>query len=292
MKKPVIIGLGEVLWDVFPEYKRAGGAPANVAFHARQLGNEAIPASRVGRDENGVELLSVLSSHSLDISHIQEDDVAPTGTVEVTINDGEASYSIPEGSAWDRLAMTAQWLDLARRADAVCFGTLAQRDEITRRTIREFLAQTQKSCIKIVDINLRPPHFTKDIIEVSLDLADVVKLNEQEWKEIQQMFDIADIKSWLFDEKNVRIICLTKGSEGAELITPGEHLIEPVYKIESSNGDSVGVGDAFTAALTHHLLRNSPPDVAISAANKYAAQVFARKGATPKLPEAVIASIT
>jgi fructokinase len=291
MKKPVIVGLGEVLWDVFPEYKRAGGAPANVAFHARQLGNEGLPASRVGTDDNGKELLDVLASNGLDISHVQRDDLAPTGTVEVTMTGGEASYSIPRDSAWDRLAMTSQWLDLARRADAVCFGTLAQRDEISRRTIREFLAQTPASCLKIADINLRPPHFSKEVIEASLGLADVVKLNEDEWKEIRRMFGVDDLARWLFSEKNVRIICLTKGGDGAELITPDEHLIEPVHPVEDSNGDSVGVGDAFTAALTHHLLRESPLDVAITAANRYAAQVFARKGATPKLPEAVIASV-
>ncbi|TVQ74689.1 MAG: carbohydrate kinase [Balneolaceae bacterium] len=288
MKKPVIVGLGEVLWDVFPEYKRAGGAPANVAYHARQLGNEGITASRVGVDDDGRELLDVLISNGLDTAYIQKDEVAPTGTVEVTMTDGEASYSIPLDSAWDRLAMTSQWLDLARSADAVCFGTLAQRDEISRRTIREFLAQTPAACTKIADINLRPPHYTKEVIEASLDLADVVKLNQQEWKDIQRMFGVDDLNRWLFTEKKVRIICLTKGGDGAELITPDQHLIEPVHPIEDSNGDSVGVGDAFTAGLTHHLLRNSPLDVAISAANRYAAQVFARKGATPKLPDAVI----
>jgi fructokinase len=291
MNKPVIVGLGEVLWDVFPEYKRAGGAPANVAFHASQLGNEGIPASRVGDDDDGKELLDELSSNGLDISHVQRDEVAPTGTVEVAMKDGEASYSIPADSAWDRLAMTAQWLDLARRADAVCFGTLAQRDEISRRTIREFLAQTPKSCLKIADINLRPPHYTKEIIETSLDLADVVKLNDSEWKEIRRMFGVGDLKEWLFTSKNVRFICLTRGGEGAELIMPDAHLIEPVHPVEESNGDSVGVGDAFTAALTHHLLRSSPLDVAVSAANRYAAHVFARKGATPRLPEAVIAAL-
>ena len=291
MKKPVIVGLGEVLWDVFPEYKRAGGAPANVAYHARQLGNEGIPASRVGVDDDGRELLDVLTANGLDTSHVQRDEVAPTGTVEVTMTDGEASYSIPRDSAWDRLAMTSQWLDLARSADAVCFGTLAQRDEISRRTIREFLAQTLDACTKIADINLRPPHYTKEVIEASLDLADVVKLNEQEWKEIRRMFGVDDLNRWLFNEKDVRIICLTKGGDGAELITPDEHLVEPVHPIEDSNGDSVGVGDAFTAALTHHLLRNSPLDVAISSANRYAAQVFARKGATPKLPDAVIDAV-
>ena len=291
MKKPVIVGLGEVLWDVFPEYKRAGGAPANVAYHALQLGNQGVTASRVGVDDDGKELLNVLTSNGLDTAYIQQDDIAPTGTAEVTMSDGEASYNIPRDSAWDRLAMTSQWLDLARSADAVCFGTLAQRDEISRRTIREFLAETPDACTKIADINLRPPHYTKAVIESSLEQADIIKLNEQEWKEIRRMFGVEDLNRWLFTEKKVRIICLTKGGDGAELITPDQHLIEPVHPVEDSNGDSVGVGDAFTAALTHHLLRNSPLDVAISSANRYAAQVFARKGATPKLPDAVIDAV-
>ncbi len=291
MKKPVIVGLGEVLWDVFPEYKRAGGAPANVAYHALQLGNQGVTASRVGVDDDGKELLNVLTSNGLDTAYIQQDDIAPTGTAEVTMSDGEASYNIPRDSAWDRLAMTSQWLDLARSADAVCFGTLAQRDEISRRTIREFLAETPDACTKIADINLRPPHYTKEVIESSLEQADIIKLNEQEWKEIRRMFGVEDLNRWLFTEKKVRIICLTKGGDGAELITPDQHLIEPVHPVEDSNGDSVGVGDAFTAALTHHLLRNSPLDVAISSANRYASQVFARKGATPKLPDAVIEAV-
>lgn len=289
--KPIIVGLGEVLWDMFPEYKRPGGAPVNVAFHATQLGNRGIPASRVGDDENGKELVSLLSSHHVDTSFIQIDDVAPTGSVEVSLNEGEASYTIPEDVAWDRLSLTSQWMDLARNADAVCFGTLAQRDEISRRTIREFLAQTSDKCRKIADINLRKPHYSKEVIELTLDLADVVKLNQEEWNHLQHIFGLEDLKAWFFNEKQIQLICLTKGAGGAELMTEDQHLIEPVHPVENSDGDSVGVGDAFTAALTHHLLRNSPLDVSIATANKYAAQVAARKGAMPKLPSAVIDSI-
>lgn len=289
--KPVIIGLGEVLWDVFPEYKRAGGAPANVAFHARQLGNNGTPASRVGKDDDGEELLKVLASQNLDVSFIQIDDFAPTGTVEVSMTNGEASYHIEEGAAWDYLAMTSQWLDLARRADAVCFGTLAQRDTVSRRTIHEFLAQTPGQCLKVADINLREPHYSESIIEATLNLADVVKLNRQEWDSISEMFDVQDLKDWLFNQKNVRYICLTKGKEGAELMTPDQHLIEPVHPVDNRYGDSVGVGDAFTATLAHHLLKESPLDVAIASANKYAAHISTQKGATPKLPTSVIESV-
>lgn len=292
MKKPVIVGLGELLWDVFPEYKRAGGAPANVSYHATILGNYGIPASRVGNDENGHELLSVLSSHSIDTSYIQKDDRVPTGTVEVAITEGEASYTIQEDVAWDRLSLTPDWLDLARDTDAVCFGTLAQRSEVSRRTIREFLSQTSSNCLKVVDINLRKPHYSKEVIESTVDFADVVKLNQHEWQHMEELFGVTDLREWLFGGKNVKFIALTKGSEGAELMTPDQHFIEPVHPVDNSNGDSVGVGDAFTASLTHHLLRNSPLDVGITAANKYAAQVAARKGAMPELPSVVINSVT
>ncbi len=292
MDKPVIVGLGEILWDVFPEYKRAGGAPANVSFHATQLGNNGIPASRVGKDEDGDELLKLLSSGGIDTSYIQIDDRVSTGTVEVQIHNGEATYTFTEDVAWDRLAFTANWLDLARNADAVCFGTLAQRGEVSRRTIREFLNHTPQKCLKVADINLREPHYNEEIILSTIDLADVIKLNQDEWNRLSELFGTNDLKSRLFNEKSIQVICLTKGMDGAELMTPEQHLVEPVYPIDSSNGDSVGVGDAFTASLTHHLLRNSPLDITISAANKFSAQVAARKGAMPELPSAVINSVT
>ena len=292
MKQPIIAGLGELLWDVFPDYKRAGGAPANVSFHATKLGNRGIPMSRIGMDEEGQELFQFLHSKSLDTSYIQKDEHVPTGTVDVEIYGGEASYTITEDVAWDRLSLTSDYQDIAREADAVCFGTLAQRDAISRRTIREFLQLVPDECLKIADINLREPHYTQEIIETTLKLADVVKLNQDEWNKLTSMFQVDDLKSWLFAEKQVRIICLTKGMDGAELMTPDQHLVEPVHPVDNTDGDSVGVGDAFTASLTHHLLRNSPLDVCLSAANKYAAQVAARKGAMPDLPSAVISSVT
>ncbi len=292
MKQPIIAGLGELLWDIFPDYKRAGGAPANVSFHATKLGNRGIPLSRIGMDEEGQELFQFLHSKSLDTSYIQKDEHVPTGTVDVEIYGGEASYTITEDVAWDRLSLTSDYQDIAREADAVCFGTLAQRDAISRRTIREFLQLVPDECLKIADINLREPHYTQEIIETTLKLADVVKLNQDEWNKLTSMFQVDDLKNWLFDEKQVRMICLTKGMNGAELMTPDQHLVEPVHPVDNTDGDSVGVGDAFTASLTHHLLRNSPLDVCLSAANKYAAQVAARKGAMPDLPSAVISSVT
>lgn len=292
MKKPVVIGLGEILWDIFPEYKRAGGAPANVAFHARLLGNEGIPASRLGEDENGKELLGLLENHGLDCSWIQIDSEAPTGTVQVNMQDGEADYTIHRDVAWERLELSDQWKDLAAKAHAVCFGTLAQRSEQSRETILEFLGLTGSSCLKVADINLREPFYTPDTVETTLEQADVVKMNQDEWKILSNWAGTTRLQDHLFDQKKVSIICLTKGAEGAEIITPELHLIEPVFPVDNSQGDSVGVGDAFTACLTHHLLQKSPLDVGIAAANKYAAQVAARKGAMPEIPPTIIKSVT
>ncbi|MEX0679953.1 MAG: carbohydrate kinase [Balneolales bacterium] len=292
MTKPVIVGLGEILWDIFPDYKSAGGAPMNVAVHATQLGNDGVPASRVGNDENGKELMSLLASRSVNTAYIQKDDQAPTGTVEISIKGGEAIYTFPDNVAWDRLALTPAWLDLANQADVICFGTLAQRNHISRKTIREFLSHASKHCIKIADLNFRQPHYSQEVVDSTLDIANVVKLNLVEWQQLSGMFGIDDLAEWLFSHKNVQIICLTKGNDGAELITPDRHLVEPAHPADINNGDSVGVGDAFTACLAHHLLRKSPLDICIKAANKYASQVATRNGAIPDLPASVIESVT
>lgn len=290
--KPLITGLGELLWDVFPEYRRAGGAPANVAYHARQLGNHGIPLSRVGSDTEGHELIDFLASRGLDTSHIQQDDRFPTGAVRVTMQDGEASYTIDEGAAWDHLALTDDWRDLAGRTDAVCFGSLAQRSPDSRNAILDYLSLVPAQGMKVFDVNLREPWYDRDILEASLDMADVVKLNRDEWKRLGEIFGTNDLKNWLLDEKGVSLICLTKGAEGAELISVESHHAEPAWPIDVSSGDSVGVGDAFTAALTHHLLRTSPLDIAIRSTARYAAHVAACKGAMPGLPEEVLRAVT
>lgn len=292
MEQPLIIGLGELLWDIFPDYKRPGGAPANVSYHANLLGNRAITLSRIGNDADGEQLYTTLKQAGVDLGHLQTDHEAPTGTVRIQMHGDEAAYTIVEDVAWDRMQADSSWLELAGSAQAICFGTLAQRSEPSRSAIRSLLSHAPASCLKVADINLRPPHFSNEIIDTTITWADVVKLNREEWVQIQALYKTSDLASFLFQEKNVRIVCLTKGREGAELITPEAHLLEPVHAIDNSNGDSVGVGDAFTACLTHHLLRNTPVDVALASANRYAAHVSACKGAMPSLSEEVLGSVT
>ncbi|MEX0928284.1 MAG: carbohydrate kinase [Balneolales bacterium] len=291
LKPPVIIGIGEVLWDIFPTYKRPGGAPANVVYHASIFGNHGIIASRVGNDEPGEALRQFFIGKQIDSTYLQISDPYPTGTVEVRMVNDEASYVIKSPVAWDFLEFKDSWARLAREGDAVCFGTLGQRSETSRRTILEFLDSVTPHCLKILDLNLREPFFTKEIIEKSLRYADVLKLNQSEHHLLGTLFSTNHLQHWLFEKYNIQVICLTKGKNGSELITRDAHFIEPRHAIDTGKGDSVGVGDAFTAALAHQMLRKKPLDQALNSANRYAAHIAAKTGAMPEVSELITQSI-
>lgn len=290
-QSPVVIGIGEVLWDIFPKYQRPGGAPANVIYHASLFGNQGVIASRIGNDALGEDLRQFFVGKQIGTQYLQVCERHPTGTVDVQINNDEATYSIKSPVAWDFLELEDQWTELSLKADAVCFGTLAQRSEKSRSTIHGFLDSVPAYCIKILDLNLREPFYTDDIIELSIRQADVLKLNQSEYKLLAAMFSAENLQTWLFENYDLKIICLTKGKEGSELITRDAHFIEPVYEIDTGEGDSVGVGDAFTAALTHQILRNKPLDEALNSANRYAAHIAAKTGAMPEVPELVTQSV-
>ena len=292
MKKKVV-GLGELLWDIFPDYKRPGGAPANVTYHASVLGNTGNIASRVGHDERGESLIRFLQGKDMDIGYIQKDPENETGTVKVEfVKKDEARYTIVEGVAWDYIDFTDDMKTLAQSADGVCFGTLCQRSEVSRKTIRSFLEQTSGKCLKILDVNLREPYYTREILEYSISAADVVKLNEKEFSLLETMLtDNGNLLQWLFDHYDIRMVCLTKGVDGSELITRDAHFVEPRHQIDTSGGDSVGVGDAFTAALTHHILKGTDLDQTLALANRYAAHIASHKGGMPEVPLVVTQSV-
>ena len=281
---PVIVGLGEVLWDVFPDRQRPGGAPANVAYHAQALGNRGVVASRVGTDARGAALRQHLAEHGIDTAGLQEDGARPTGTVDVTIDDGEPSYTIAPDVAWDRLAWTDTWNRLAQEANAVCFSTLAQRASTSRATIHRFLDAVPAATVRILDVNLRPPHDDEAVVRASLARADVVKCNDDEWTRLKAISGTSDVASWLLDEKGVRLVCRTLGARGSELFRPGEHQRQTPPAVDTSDGDAVGVGDAFLATLTHHLLRDAPLERMLAAANTYAAYVATQRGGMPPVP--------
>lgn len=289
---PRIVGLGEVLWDIFPEYKRPGGAPANVTYHVSVMGNTGMLASRIGNDTNGNALLRFLEGRELNLDCVQVDPDKPTGSVDVTFNNkGEPSYRINEDAAWDYMEYSEDWESLTRETDAVCFGTLAQRSEQSRATIRQFLDGMPKSCLRILDLNLREPFYNEEIIRESLQRCEVLKLNRDERDYLAGFFKTDNFYRHVFDAFGVQIICLTKGDQGSELITPDSHIVEPRHKIDVSGGDNVGVGDAFTAILTHRILQDSPLEEALASANRYAAHIASLKGGMPEVPEVVIESV-
>lgn len=279
----VIVGLGELLWDVFPNERRPGGAPANVAYHASVLENTGIVVSRVGKDKAGNDLLEFLENKKLNISHIQRDKEKPTGTVQVTIENGEPAYTITEDVAWDFLEFSDSFKALALQADAICFGTLAQRNAKSRAVIRQFLKASPDSTLKVLDVNLREPFYSKEIISQSIELANVIKLNLDEWNILGKLFHVSDPIRWLLNEGGIQLVCLTKGRDGSELITRDNRFTQRSEILDVSTGDAVGVGDAFTAALTGKLLQDQPLEEVLQFANTYAGHVATLQGGMPEI---------
>jgi fructokinase len=280
-----IVGLGEILWDMLPSGKQLGGAPANFAYISTLLGNEGIVASRIGRDALGNEAVQQLTKVGVGTVHIQADPVHPTGTVQVEVDHaGQPKFEIAEGVAWDFLEWTPAWQHLAAQADAVCFGSLAQRAATTRATIRRFLEVIKKDAVRVFDVNLRQQFYSKEVLAESMKRADIVKLNHEELPRIMQLFglqhrdDIASADS-LVELHGLKLICVTRGCRGSILInhkTLDEH---PGHRIQI--GDAIGAGDAFTAALVYEYLEGAPLTRMNETANRMGAWVASRVGAMP-----------
>jgi len=285
--KPVIVGLGEVLWDLLPGGKELGGAPANFACHSQCLGSKSYVVSSVGEDDLGDEMLDYIDVLGLDRQHITIDSKHPTGTVTVKLDeDGIPDYIIHEDVAWDNILWNEDLKKLSAKTDAVCFGSLAQRSDISRTTIQKFLQLTRKNCLHVFDVNLRQSFYNKQIIEKSLKLTDIIKLNEKEFTEIAEMFSFTGtetgILSKLMNEFDIQLIALTKGAEGSILYTKTE---DSFYKVPAVKVvDTVGAGDSFTGALIMGLLRKFPLKTVHKHAAEISAFVCTQKGATPELP--------
>jgi len=285
-----IVGIGEVLWDLLPSGKQLGGAPANFVRHARALSASARLISRVGHDPAGEEIISGLTGFGLPTDSIAVDPVAPTGTVSVDVSaDGQPRFTIHENVAWDRIAASAEALAAVSHADAVCFGSLAQRTNFARASIAALLAATRPQAWRIFDINLRPPFVDGDVITRSLTAANVLKLNEQELPVLAHLFDLQgkclDQVAALADRFSLRLVALTRGGQGSLLYAGGEFEEHP--GLPAIVRDTVGAGDAFTAAVTIGLLRGWPLDKISRHANAIAAYVCSQPGATPPLPDSL-----
>lgn len=287
-KRPVVVGLGEVLWDLLPEGMQLGGAPANFAYHARALGAAGFVVSAVGDDELGRQILERLSAQGLDVSHVAVDAQHPTGTVSVELDaDGKPNYTIHENVAWDFLPSSLHLLELAPRADAVCFGSLAQRSEVSRATIQGFLKATHSHCLRVLDINLRKQYYTSIVLTESLRICNTLKLNDDELPIVSKLLSMHGPESEVMDALirgfGLRAVALTRGARGAIFATPDgcvEHPGFPPPRI----ADTVGAGDAFTAAMVLGLLAERSPQDIVEHANRLASYVCSQNGAMPPVP--------
>lgn len=283
-----LVGLGEILWDLLPDGRQLGGAPANFTYHACALGAEARLISRVGHDDLGREAASQLARLGIPTDGLEVDDALPTGTVSVEVTaDGQPHYQIHENVAWDALRGEAAGRRAVAAADAVCFGTLAQRREPSRSTIISLVAAAPPSAWRILDVNLRQHYFSERLINESLAFANVLKLNDTELPHLAKVFDLSgDERSQihqLAERQFLRVVAYTRGGRGSLLYSEGRWSDHP--GIPAKVVDTVGAGDSFTAAMTLGLLAGWDLDRINENANRVAAHVCSCAGATPPLPE-------
>jgi len=284
-----IVGLGELLWDLFPSGRQLGGAPANFAYTSNLLGDVGIVASRIGADELGNDIRESLASFGLTDDYLQVDGDHATGTVKVKLDSrGQPDFQITYPAAWDFL----QWSDslgrLAQSADAVCFGSLAQRSSESRQTIRKFMKSLRPEAAKVFDVNLRQSFYSAEVLADSIRRATIVKLNHDEVPKVAALLKLPDLNAQTFCEAvlqrfNVPLICVTRGEQGSLLIDQDGSHEHPGYRVTVR--DAVGAGDAFTAGLVHQILHGASLEEANDFANRMGAWVASCSGAMPAAPD-------
>ena len=292
MNKPIVVGMGEALWDVLPDGKKIGGAPANFAFHAGQAGMDSRVVSAVGTDALGEEALATLEGKGLNIEAVARVDF-PTGVVNVSLGEqGIPQYDICEGVAWDNIPFTPALANLASQTQAVCWGSLAQRNEVSRKTIFSFLdaMPSDEDRLKVFDINLRQQFYTLEIIEASCRRANVLKINDEELVLVSELLRLGAgspevLCRSLMERYGLRILVLTCGANGSYVFTPVETSYRVTPKVQVA--DTVGAGDSFTATLVGELLRNTPVGVAHEHAVEVAAYVCTQQGAMAEWPDSL-----
>jgi len=289
-KRPVILGVGEILWDLLPNGRMLGGAPVNFAYHAAALGAHSHAVSAVGDDPLGREILDRLDALGLR-QCVVVDHQHPTGTVSVELDAcGKPTYHIHEGVAWDFIPTVPATLSLAQHADAICFGSLAQRSEVSRATIRSLLGAAPEHCLRVFDINLRQHYYNTEILATGLESADVLKLNDEELPVVADLLalpgDQDAVLRGLLDRYDLRLIALTKGAGGSKLASRHGRSVHP--GVPTKVIDTVGAGDAFTAAVIMGLLEDLDLDLDIinERANRLASYVCSQPGAMPPMAHA------
>jgi fructokinase len=307
MEPHLVLGIGELLWDILPTGPVLGGAPANFTVMAGRLGSHAAILSRIGRDDLGRQAVDLLDPMPADTEYLQIDPAHETGRVTVELKHGQPSYDIHEPAAWDFMELTDDWVRLAERADAICFGSLAQRSLESRQTIQTLAAQTPSHCVRVFDVNLRSPFYSSEVLQESLSLATVMKLNDAEMPLVlgllglpvsepgDQMALRAGAEKLLAEFPTLRMVAVTRGGEGSLLASREGTHEHPGVKTKVA--DTIGAGDAFTAAITHYLLRGAELDCAglarlNEAGNRWGSWVASQKGAMPPLTDAVMERVT
>ena len=279
------VGLGEILWDMLPQGKQLGGAPANFAYHTQQLGARATVISAVGNDELGREINRIIDARQL--GNCIALSTKPTGTVSVSLVDGIPSYTIHEDVAWDNISLNADSIKALSRADAICFGSLAQRSPVSRNSIRQALELSKPDALRVFDINLRQHYYSAELIEQSLQLANVFKINDEELVVLANLFGLSgsdeSIAQQLMNRYALKLLAVTRGAKNSSLYTATEQSDIDTPRVNVA--DTIGAGDSFTATLCMGMLQGK----SLSDLHQHAVQVSAfvcsQAGAMPVLPE-------
>ncbi len=278
-RKHIVIGIGELLWDVLPSGKKAGGAPVNFAFHAIKAGAEGYAFSAVGNDSLGDELLGLLEENQ--IACCVERVGYPTGTVDVDLKEGIPQYTICEEVAWDYIPLTEEMKKIADRADAISYGTLAQRNKVSRETTQALLRRVKNDAYKLYDINLRQAYYSLELIKESLYLANAFKINEEEIEMLKVLFSLdmenREMCRWFMEQYNLKLVILTAGAAYSSVFTPNKESTIETPRVEVI--DTVGAGDSFSGVLITRLLQGSTLTEAHSDAVRIAAHVCSHAGA-------------
>lgn len=294
-----ILGIGELLWDVLPTGQQLGGAPANYSVMSGRLGNHATILSRIGQDELAQQTRSLLSSYPVDVTLLQSDVLHETGRVTVELAEGQPSYVIHAPAAWDFMQETSGWIDAVGQADALCFGSLAQRHPVSRQTIYSLVQSARASCERIFDVNLRDPYFSEEILRASIKLASVVKMNDQEVPRVLGLIGLhvqngadalrAGAEALLEHFSGLRLVAITCGGDGSLLVSRDDWHRHP--GVPTRVADTIGAGDAFTAAMTHYLLQHAPLKTLNEAGNRWGSYIASQAGAMPAISPETIARL-
>ena len=280
--KPIVVGIGELLWDVLPTGKKAGGAPINFVYHATQLGAEGYAISAVGKDELGEEIVQELDNNH--IAHCIESVDYPTGTVEVTLEKGIPTYNIIENVAWDHIPVSSKAIEIVKEAKAICFGTLAQRNMDSQKALTELLSYAPEDALRFFDINIRQNYYSKELILDLLEKANILKINDEELEMLRPMMglerDYEVCCKALLEKYGLKYVILTAGSKFSAIYSTDENSVIGTPKVAVA--DTVGAGDSFSGAFVYSILAGKSLKEAHRKAVSTAAFVCSKEGAWPE----------